>query len=167
MRKKLFYGILVLCMMALTGCETLPKKFTRKKPKPEHTPSVVYVDQGNFQKKFSNEYYYKTHFTLWKTWQDEVLLNLGGNSKKMARSADEAYSHLEQMNRFLKPEKQAEFKPLLDESKRLMDRLDKGNDSRTTVMAMKSDLETLRRRINNNFYYDKVKEGVLPDAVEL
>ena len=167
MRKKFFVGMLVLCVMALAGCETLPKKFIRKKPKPEHTPSVVYVEQGTYQKKFSNEYYYKTHFTLWKTWQDEVMLNLGGNSKKMARAAEEAYSHLEQMNRYLKPEKQADLKPLLDESKRYMDRFDSASDSRTAVMAMKSDLETLRRRISNDFYYDKVKAGVLPDTVDL
>ena len=167
MRKKFFYGMLVLCVMALAGCETLPKKFIRKKPKPEHTPSVVYVDQGPYQKKFSNEYYYKTHFTLWKTWQDEVLLNLGGNSKKVARSAEEAYSHLDQMSRYLKPEKQAELKPLLEESKRFMDRFDGGSDSRTAAMAMKSDLDTLRRRISNDFYYDKVKDEILPDAVAL
>jgi hypothetical protein len=82
MRKKLLYGVLALCVLAVSGCETLPKKFIRQKPKPAHTASVVYVDQGAFQKKYSNEYYYKTHFTLWKTWQDELLLNLGGNSKK-------------------------------------------------------------------------------------
>ena len=167
MKKKLFFGILVLCVMSVAGCASLPKKFIRQKPKPEHTPAVVYVEQGNYQKKFSNEYYYKTHFTLWKTWQDEVLLNLGGNAKKVARSAEEAYSHLDQMNRYLKPEKQAELKPLLDESKRFMDRFDQGTDSKTAVMAMKSDLETLRRRVSNDFYYDKVKDGVLPDAVAL
>ena len=167
MRKKFFYGMLILCVFALTGCASVPKKFIRKKPKPEHTPAVVYVEEGAYQKKYSNEYYYKTHFTLWKTWQDEVMLNLGGNSKKMSRSAQEAYSHLEQMNRYLKPEKQAELKPLLDESKRFMDRFDRGSDSRSAEMAMKSDLETLRRRVSNDFYYDKVKGDVLPDTVQL
>ncbi len=167
MRKKFIYGMLALCMLSLAGCETLPKKFVRKKAKPEHTPSVVYVDQGAYQKKYSNEYYYKTHFTLWKTWQDEIMTNLGGNSKKVARSAEEAYSHLEQMNRYLKPEKQAELKPLLDESKRFMDRFDNGSDTRAGALSLKSGLETHRRRIANDFYYDKVKDSVLPDTVQL
>ena len=167
MRKRFFYGVLVLGVMTLAGCETLPKKFIRKPAKPEHTPSVVYVEQGTYQKKFSNEYYYKTHFTLWKTWQDEVMLNLGGNAKKVSRSAEEAYSHLEQMGRYLKPEKQTELKPLLEESKRYMEHFEGGTDSRSAAMAMKSDLETLRRRIANDFYYDKVKADILPETVDL
>lgn len=167
MRKKLICGILALCVLAVSGCETLPKKFIRKKPKPAYTPSVVFVDQGAFQKKYSNEYYYKTHFTLWKTWQDEILLNLGGNAKKVKRSAEEAYSHLEQMSRYLKPEKQAKLQPLMDESNRYMRRFQDGNDSRTAAMAMKSDLETLRRRVNNDFYFEKVKADILPDTVDL
>ena len=167
MRKKFFYGMLVLCVLAVSGCASLPKKFIRKKPKPEHTPSVVYVEQGPYQKKYSNEYYYKTHYTLWKTWQDEILSNLGGNAKKVSRSSEEAYSHLEQMGRYLKPEKQAELKPLIDELGRYMHRFQEGRDSRPALMALKSDLDTLRRRVNNDFYYDKVKADLLPDTVDL
>ena len=167
MRRKAVASLLLFLMLGLTGCETLPKKFIRKKKEKKHTPSVVYLDQGPYEKQFSNEYYYKTHFTLWKTWHSETLDSLGGNAKKLRRSAEEAYSHLDQMSRYLKPEKQAELKPLLEESKRFMDRFDSGSDSRTAAMAMKSDLDTLRRRISNDFYYDKVKDEILPDAVAL
>ena len=167
MRKKLIYGLLALAVLGVSGCASLPKKFIRKKPEPKHTPSVVFVDQGPYQKKFSNEYYYKTHYTLWKTWQDEILTNLGGNSKKVARSAEEAYSHLEQMGRYLKPEKQAQLKPLIDELGNYMHRFQERGESHSAVMAMKSDLDTLRRRVNNDFYYEKVKADLLPDNVDL
>ncbi len=167
MRKEFFCGMLILCVLATTGCETLPKKFIRKKPKADHTPSVVYIEQGTYQKKYSNEYYYKNHFTLWKTWQDEILSNLQGNSKKVARSAEEAYSHLEQMSHYLKPEKQKQFEPLLWEMKRYLDKLQSGGSSRSETMVMKSDLARLKRLIANDFYYDKVKADILPDAVDL
>ncbi len=167
MRKKILMGALILCVMAVTGCETLPKKFVRKKPKPEHTPSVVYIEQGPFQKKYSNEYYYKTHFTLWKTWHDEVLLNLSGNAKKLLRSTEEASNHLEQMSRYLKGEKQTRLLALLTETRRYVDRFRNGNDSRSATMSMKSDLERLKRQVANNFYYDKVKADILPDTVDL
>ncbi len=167
MRNKWHVVMIFFLILSLSGCETLPKKFIRKKPKPEHTPSVVYIEQGPYQKKFSNEYYYKTHFTLWKTWQDEILSNLGGNSKKVTRAMEEGYSHLDQMNRYLKPGKQTELKPLLDETKQTMDKYKSGNDSRSAVLSMKSDFERLKRLISNDFYYDKVKADILPESVDL
>ena len=167
MKNKFSLFLVYFLLLSLTSCETLPKKFIRKKVKPEHIPSVVYVEKGPYQKKYSNEYYYKIHFTLWKTWQDEILLNLTGNSKKVARSADEAVSHLEQMSHYLKPEKQAELQPLLEEMKRVLARFESGSGSRSESDSMKSDLERLKRLIDNDFYYDKVKGDILPDAVEL
>ena len=167
MKKKLYLFAAFFLILSLSGCETLPRKFIRKKPKPEHTPSVVYIEKGAYQKKFSNEYYYKTHFTLWKTWEDEILSNLGGNSKKVSRAMEEGYSHLDQMSRYLKPEKQAALKPFLEETKRMLDRYRNGNDSRSAILSMKNDFERLKRLISNDFYYDKVKADILPESVDL
>ena len=167
MRKKFACLLIVCTAFAASGCDTLPKKFTRKKPKPEHTPSVVYLEKGPYQKKYSNEYYYKTHYTLWKTWQDDTLDNLNGNSKKLARSAQEAYSNLDQMGRYLKPEKLAQLKPLLEELHGYLDKFENANYSRSDASGMKADLERLKRLIANDFYYDKVQGDLLPDNVDL
>jgi hypothetical protein len=154
-------------MIFVMGCSSLPKKFIRKKPAPEHTPAVVYLEQGPYQKKFSNEYYYKTHYTLWKTWQDEILDNLGGNSKKLQRSAEEAYNHLSSMSQYLKPESQAKLAPLVVEQLKLMGRFQDANYSKSEEASMKSDLERLKRLVANDFYYDKVKDDILPEKVDL
>ena len=166
-KKKFFCGLILLTLLVVAGCDTLPKKFIRKKPKPEHTPSVVYLEKGPYQKKFSNEYYYKTHYTLWKTWQDETLDNLSGNSKKLARSVQEAYSNLDQMGRYLKSEKQAQLQPMLDDLKKNMDKLQAGNNTPSQASAMRPDLERIKRLVANDFYYDKVKPDLLPDNVDL
>ena len=167
MKKQLSIILLGTLFLSLAGCSTLPKKFIRKKKEPDHKPAVVFLEEGPFQKKYSNAYYYKTHYTLWKTWQDEILSNLGGNGKKLNRSTEEAYSHLEQMYRYLKPEKQAQLKPLLDELKGYMDKFDTTNVSRTQAASMRSDLERLRRLVANDFYYDKVQSDLLADGVDL
>ena len=167
MKKKMLCLLLVGGALALSGCASLEKKFTRKTPKPEHTPAVVYLEQGPYQKKYSNDYYYKTHYTLWRTWQDEVLNNLGGNSKKLQRSAEEAYSHLESMDRYLKPEKQAQLKPLKDELNGFMTKFQSRGYSKSEEAVMRTDLERLKRLVSGDFYYDKVKADLLPDTVDL
>lgn len=167
MRRRSVAASLLLITMVLAGCETLPKKFIRKKPKPAHTAAVVYLEEGNFQKKYSNEYYYKSHYTLWKTFHGDILNNLNGNSKKLSRSAQEAYSHLEQMSRYLKPEKQSELMPLVNELHGFMEKFDNGSYSKSDVGSMTTDLSRIKRLVANDYYYDKIKEDLLPDSVDL
>ena len=169
MRRKLAAGFFLFLALGLTGCATLPsslqRKFTRKKKEPLHRTSTVYLDQGPQQKQFSNEYYYKTHFTFWKTWHDDLLASLDGNSKKLKRASEEAYSHLEQMSRYLKPEKQAELKPLLEELGLYRKKFSHGDYA--SAGSIRPDLERLKRLVSNDFYFEKVKEDVLPDVVDL
>ncbi len=167
MKRKMAMGLAVFLMMGLVGCSTLPKKFIRKKKEPLHKPAVVFMDEGVSQKQFSNEYYYKTHYTLWRTWHDDMLNNLGGNSKKLRRAAEEAYSHLEQMSRYLKPEKQAELTVYVNEEDSYRKKFSQGGITEAAANAMHSDIERTRRMVANNFYYDKVKDDVLADIVDL
>ena len=167
MRKKIIYGLLILTVLGSAGCETLPKKFIRKKKAPKHVASVVYLDEGPYEKQFSNEYYYKNHYTLWKTWHDDVLKNLTGNSKKLQRAAEEAYSHLEQMGNYLKPEKQASLKPMVDTLGSYRQKFDRGAFTPSDAGNARSELEKVKRLVANDFYFDKVKGDVLPDKVDL
>ena len=167
MRKVFFYPVITALLLSVAGCATLPKKFIRPKKQAEHTASVVYLEQGPYQKKYSNEYYYKMHYTLWKTWQGEILDNLTGNSKKLTRSAEEALSHLEQLGSYLRPEKQTQLKPMTDELKKFVEKFQNSAYSRTEAGSMKSDLERIQRLVANDFYYDKVKSELVPDSVDL
>ena len=167
MRKKVMPLVLALSVLGVTGCSSLPKKFIRKKAAPEHTPAVVYIEKGPYQKKYSNEYYYKMHYTLWKTWQGETIDNVQGNSKKLQRSAQEAYSNLDQMSRYLKPEKQTQLQPMLEELRKFMEKAQNSNRSSSAAYGDRSDLERIQRLVSNDFYYDKVKPDILPDQVDL
>ncbi len=175
-RKFLFISLTV-CLLAEAGCATVQKKFTRKKKEPAHIPSVIYFSaeggsasggqEGPYQKKYSNAYYYKTHFTMWKSWQDELLLGWGGNNKKWARSAQEAYSHLTEMNRYLVPAKQSQLRPQLDSLSQIMRKIDSGSYAKSEEGGLRTELEKIKRLVAADFYYDKVKGSVLADDVDL
>jgi uncharacterized protein YceK len=166
MKKSVWAVLFVFLILNLAGCATVQKKFTRKK-KEKYQPAVIYLEETTYQKKFSNDYYYKTHYTMWRTWHDELIKQLGGNSKKLSRCAQETYNHLVEMNRYLNPDKQAQLKPILDSVSQITRKIDAGNVSSAEIGTVRAELEKERRLIANDFYYDKVKDALVPDVVDL
>ena len=167
-RKVVRVCVLFMITVHWVGCASVQKKFTRKLKAPEHNAAAVYIeDQGPYQKKFSNEYYYKTHFTFWSSWHEELLGDLDGNQKKMQRSAQETWNHLTEMNKYLKPEKQIELKPLMDDYEKIYQKIEKGNFRPSDKATFYSELEKIGRIIAGNFYYNKVKDSLVPDSVLL
>ncbi|OGW82562.1 MAG: hypothetical protein A3C47_04325 [Omnitrophica bacterium RIFCSPHIGHO2_02_FULL_51_18] len=167
MKRFLTYFFILTLAMDLAGCATVQRKFTRKKKEPKHIAAAVYLEEGPYQKKYSNDYYYKTHFTLWKSWHDELVNQLGGNSKKVARCAQETYGQLTELNRYLIPETQAELKPYLDSLTKIAKRLEEGTITSSEEGGVRVELEKIKRIVSNNFYYDKVKNKLVPEIVDL
>ena len=167
MRKWVGFFLVFILMMNAAGCASVQKKFTRKKKEPGHIPAVVYLQEGPYQKKYSNVYYYKTHFTFWKSWQDELINQLGGNSKKVSRAAEEALGHLQEMNQYLSAAKQEELKSQMDALAKIAQRIGSGGYPDSELGGIRVELEKIRRIVSNNFYYDKVKNDLLSDSVDL
>jgi hypothetical protein len=167
MRKAWILGLAAVMLFDVTGCATVQKKFTRKKKEPERIPQVIYIEQGQYQKKFSNDYYYKSHYSMWQTWIDELLMQLGGNNKKAERCAVEAYGHLEQMSNYLDEEKKAQLKPVLDDMRRIKDRFAGSGYSSGEEGNLRVELEKIKRLVANDFYYNKVKDSLPQEKVNL
>ena len=165
--KRLVYVLLLCSLITLAGCETVQRKFTPKRKTPERAVSQIYFQEGEYQKKFSNDYYYKTHYTLWSTWHDELLGNLGGNGKKSGRAAQEAVGHLQQMQQYLKPEKNAELQLIINDLSHVVKKLDEAGRGPSSVGPQRTELERIRRAVGRDFYYDKVREHLLADKVDL
>ncbi len=159
--------VLASTVLLTAGCASVQKKFTRKKKVPKHVSAVMAIEEGPYQKKFSNDYYYRTHYTLWKTWHDELLNAFGGNRKKVERCAQEAYNHLDSLHRLLVPEKAVEMDDDLAAMKKIVLRIEAGGYSESEEPGVRNELEKLKRLIQNDFYYDKVKASVVPDKVDL
>ena len=167
MRKWVGVFLAFILMMNAAGCASVQKKFTRKKKVPSHTPAVVYLQEGPYQKKYSNDYYYKTHFTFWKSWQDELINQLGGNHKKVSRAAEEALGHLQELNHYLTPAKQEELKSQVESLAKITQRFKSSGYSDSEQGGIRVELEKIHRIVSNQFYYDKVKNDLLPDTIGL
>lgn len=171
MKKTTMGIILVLVVMEIAGCASLPtalqRKFTRKPKEGVHTPAAIYIQQGDYQKKYSNDYYYKTHYTMWREWQGELIDQLGGNSKKVSRCGQEALNHLTEMNRYLVADKQAELKPLIDSLSQIVHKLENGVASKSELGGIRVELEKIRRIVSNDYYFEKAKSSLVPDTVDL
>lgn len=167
MKKRIGWLLAGATLMNVVGCASLPKKFTRKKKTPAHVAQVVYLQEGQYEKQFSNPYYYKTHFTFWKSWHEEWLRWLGGNHKKVARCAQEAVNHLTEMVHYLTPEKQGELKPHLEALSRLAEKVQSGGYSHSDESMTRAELERIERAVDGNFTYNKMKDNLLPDNIDL
>lgn len=166
MKKTLFIYVLpVIVLTQLVGCATVQKKFTRKKKEPAHVTSTIYVDKGPYQKKFSNSYYYTTHYTQWQAWHGELIDELNGNRKRATHSAQEAQNHLSAMLGYLKPEKQLTLKPELDSLSSIVHRMELGTLTSSEMGGIRVELEGIKRRVEGGFYHSKIKDDILPDEV--
>ena len=159
--------LLAALIFPLAGCSTVQKKFTRKKKEPKYIPAAIYLEEGPYQKKYSNVYYYKSHYMLWKTWQEDLIKVIGGNRKKIRRCAEEALSHLTQMRNCLVPEKQKELDLLVKEMTGYVAKIEAGAYSRSEEAGIRTELQKIKRLVDNDFYYDKVADQILPDNVSL
>lgn len=159
--------LLVLFLLPIAGCATVQKKFTRKKKEPQHVAATIYMEEGPYQKKYSNSYYYKMHYALWKTWHEDLIKGIGGNRKKTERNAEESLNHLIQMRNYLVPAKQAELAPMVDELTGFTKKFESRAYSQSEEPEMRTELQKIKRLVDNDFYYDKVAGEILPDTVNL
>ena len=167
MKKTITFLLFLILVINLTGCASVQKKFTRKKKEPSHIPAAVYFEEGAYQKKYSNAYYYKMHYTLWKTWQSDLINGIGGNRKKTQRNAEESLNQLTEMSHYLAPEKEKDLEPLLEDLTRLVKKIDSGAYSSTENADLRVELQKIKRLVDNDFYYDKVTSQILPDTVNV
>ena len=154
-------------IFSFAGCASMQKKFTRKKKEPSHVAAAVYFEEGPYQKKYSNAYYYKTHYTMWKSWHEDLIDDIGGNRKKTQRNAEETLNHLTEMNNYLVPEKQKELEPMLTDLTNIAKKIETGAYSKSQESGMRVELQKIKRLVDNDFYYDKVANQILPDTVNL
>lgn len=156
MRKRIFALItLFFFATAITGCDALQRKFTRKKKPAPKVPKIVQV------KKYENRptpELYKKRFSYWASWQSELASVLGQNSKKDARCAEEIMSNLLDMQAFLVKEKAEEMQPHIDKMAKVRDDIVKGEVNPLNRDYYKRVLDREAIAIKKKFVYSKVKE---------
>ena len=112
-RRILCGGVVALffCMLLMTGCETLRKKFTRQK-KNQKTEEVMIVSPRDYSAHpFPNDVLYKQYFTYWKSWNQELVtsLNERASDKKVLDCTEQAIINLKKMATYLNEAKAKEL----------------------------------------------------------
>lgn len=102
MRKLSVFAMVFFLAVTLTGCDSLQRKFTRKKKETKPIPRLYQLKK--YDVKPSAELYSK-HYAYWQSWMSELIQDLGDNHKKDVRCIDEALSQLHDMRNILVQEK--------------------------------------------------------------
>ncbi len=87
----------------LTGCETLRKKFTRKRKTTDNQEQVIIVPRDYNAHPFPSDVLYKQYFIYWKSWNQELITSLTDESsyRKVDDCVEQAVINLRKMSSYL------------------------------------------------------------------
>ena len=154
MKKALSIILIFFLLLNITGCESLRKKFTRKKKETVKMPHIYQVRK--YEKKPSPELYQK-HYVYWTSWQTELISVLGENQKKDRRCIEEAVGQLCDMQNILVPEKGQELAPHIEKMMSVKDTIFNEELTQANRDYVLRTLEREDRLIKKDFSPGKVK----------
>ncbi|MBF0491120.1 MAG: hypothetical protein HQL15_11025 [Candidatus Omnitrophica bacterium] len=153
-------SLLIICI-GLSACETLKKKFTRRKKQdasqsPDFQP--VLEPQDYPAPEHNPIENYKLHYSLIKAWYKDLWT--GVDEKNMdsmvSYSIKQIWDHIEQMKPLLKTEKAQELPQLADLLKFYQDSLSQPRQARN-YSRIRSDLRAFDRMLRGKFRDDRLK----------
>lgn len=155
--------IFIFLVSNLMGCESLARKFTRKK-KPEDKPKEELVLQPEEYKgpNLTKEQLYRKYLEYWKSWQDELItafLN-NGTYKKRVDCIMQAIKNLEQLRKMLNADKQKVMDDYIRRMQALSDRIT-GDVYGVDMKSQRVETERLRMGILKDLSYRKVKDSLI------
>ncbi|MFH0839194.1 MAG: hypothetical protein V1893_03305 [Candidatus Omnitrophota bacterium] len=161
MVKKIVYIFIsfVLCL-ACAGCGTIKQKFALAKSEQESPVPVP--------RMHSNGWWYKTHYTYWRYWEEELIGSLtSNNSQKHIRCVTEALYNLKKMGERLTDEKQKELEPFIVQLENISSDIIKKDITPGYSVLLKSNMEKHKRVTDKQFKYSKVWRSIKPDSEKL
>ena len=161
MTKRLISIALIISMAsAVTGCEAIQRKFTRKKKREVLRPR--FYQEGEADTRPHLELYIM-HYTLWRSWQTELLTGTTENAKMRRMSCNELIGHLMDMKKHLVREKADELQLYINEVVKVTDRIKTGSSTIMETGHLKHNLEKLGARIERKFFYKDIKKYIKSD----
>ena len=116
-------GILVFsCVLLLTGCETLQKKFTRKK-KAQKQEVMIVSPRDYSAHPFPSDVLYKQYFIYWKSWNQELVtgFNDRASDKKVLDCTQQALINLKKMASYLREQQAKELGVYIKKTEEISD----------------------------------------------
>ena len=157
MRKIYVFLMVFSIAVSLAGCDSLQKKFTRKKKDVKPIQRIYQLKK--YDVKPSTELY-KKHYAYWQSWMSELIQYLGENHKKDVRCVDEALSQLNDMRNILIRDKADELSKhirRLEEAREIIVKEELSQYNKNQVMMT---LEREDRMVKSEFTAARVKDCI-------
>ena len=107
----LVFLVIISCILLSAGCESLAKKFTRKRKPKESQEQMIIVPRDYSAHPFPSDVMYKQYFIYWKSWNQELVncINDAASYKKIIDCAEQALLNLKKMATYLNEDKAKEL----------------------------------------------------------
>ncbi len=168
--KFLAIALISFSLSCLSGCEALKKKFIRKhRGEEKEEVDVVFEPVEYPAQQYSNDELYQNHYLLWKSWKQELSESLDydmgslvpiANAKKQIANSKEMIANLEAMKALLPEEQQKGLEKLIQKAKITNDKIMAGNLNANGMNMLRGDLETLEKKVRDNYSYKKMKDFI-------
>lgn len=152
--------IALIAIMGFTGCASLQQKFKRKKQPIKGAPK--FYNEQEYRVTPNMELYQK-HYIFWKSWHNEIMRELGDNSKKDMRCVEEIIGNLEDMWTMLDDAKGDQLDKCINQMKKIQNELAKKNLTQATKTRTARILQKEFNIIKVNFSYRKIGPYLRPE----
>jgi len=159
---------LAVCALLLAagsaGCESLQRKFVRKKKKPAErpTPIIAFVDYSQAMTPLER---YRKHYLMFDYWNAELLDALKRtpiNPKKIQRTSQESLNELEVMRELLQDHVGQGLDALIDERTRFNAQVQSSPRAPGLPQIVLHELERQTRDVHRGFTWRDVEDDLKP-----
>lgn len=156
----MFCIVIFSCVCLLTGCETLRKKFTRKRKTIDNKENVVIVPRDYDEHPFSSDVLYKQYFSYWKAWNQELIQSLGDQEsfKRIMSSSQQAAANLKKMSSYLTDEKAGELNVYVEKLGKIDAEIKEAHNLPSERMRVfRYKVSRIYSCVNREYDYTKIK----------
>ena len=151
-------------MLALTGCESLQRKLTRKPKHPAAAPGPI-INFQDYSRAMTPLDRYRKHYLIFDYWNGELLAGLLAsplNPKRYKRASSESLAELETMQGLLSDEMAMRLAPLVEQRTKLNQQLQSPAFSAAQSPIVSRTVEQQSREIHRDFFWRDVEDRLKP-----
>ena len=154
-------GVLII---SSAGCgPQWKKKFIRTRKGERAGPQPIFVLESEEKATYPPSTRYRQHYAYWKSWHTDLLETYGQLRKRDVRYLNGVIGEMRPMSELLSGEPGDRMKKILAEFVQLQEGWAKIPEPWAPSHATRTRLEQLRRIIDRDFHYSKVKKFLPPD----
>lgn len=167
---RLYFFVILACLLSFSfsvgGCATLHKKFVRQKKKKDDKPEFVPVlDPIDYPpKRTSPEERYKYHYSLWQVWEKDLIQNIDRqeSDKRQKYLLGEIIAQLQEMKRWVTPEKQQQLGGIIDNLNTVSQVYEKPPQMRSSA-SVKRKIQAEGKKVREKFNPKVAKDFLISE----